>query len=105
MDASDRLRAVRKEKYRTAADAAKALGVKYPTYAGHENGSRGILVDEAVKYAKHFKVRLDWLLQGIGPARPGQVDPVMAEYESLPPHRREEALRYIRFLRSQEGAE
>lgn len=50
--------------YRTAVEAARALGIPYPTYAGHENGSRDYGPDEAVVYARKFKVALDWLLAG-----------------------------------------
>ena len=49
----------------TAREAAEALGIKYPTYAGHENGSRG-LTQSLETYAKRFKVSLDWLLTGNG---------------------------------------
>lgn len=68
----DRLRLARdKAGYRSAAKAAEALGVAYPTYASHENGSRGI-GDGLTKYARFFKVSTDWLLTGKGDG-PGQV--------------------------------
>lgn len=51
--------------YKTGAAAAKAMGVKYPTYASHENGSRG-MQREASDYARFFNVSLVWLLQGKG---------------------------------------
>lgn len=50
-------------------DAARAMGVPPPTYLGHENGSRGVSRDAAVKYAEKFKVSLEWLLTGKGVAR------------------------------------
>lgn len=50
--------------YRTATDAAKALGIPYPTYAAHENGSRQYESDEAIAYARKFKVAIEWLLTG-----------------------------------------
>lgn len=53
----------------TAAAAAEALGVDYPTYAGHENGHRGFKRPSAVAYARKFKVDLEWLLTGRGTAR------------------------------------
>ena len=56
--------------YETAADAARALGVREPTYFGHENGSRG-LGRAAQRYATFFKVSLDWLLTGRGEMRSG----------------------------------
>lgn len=52
--------------YRTAADAARALGVKEPTYYSHENGTSGLRASVADKYARKFKVSLDWLLTGRG---------------------------------------
>lgn len=50
--------------YDSVKDAAEALGVGYPTYAGHENGSRGIKNDAAKRYARKFKVSTSWLLFG-----------------------------------------
>jgi len=37
----------------------------YPTYAGHENGSRGLQKNLA-RYAQFFRVSVDWLLRGRG---------------------------------------
>lgn len=63
----ERLKEAReKAGYRTAADAAKALNVKRPTYYSHENGSIGIRRQVAVNYARKFKVSLEWLLTGRG---------------------------------------
>lgn len=64
---SDRLmQARRKAGYASASDAAKALGVKEPTYMGHENGSRGFKKASAEQYARRFGVSLEWLLTGRG---------------------------------------
>lgn len=65
----DRLKQARKDAgYRTARDGAERLGVPYGTYAGHENGNRGIKPAEAESYAKAFKVRPEWILYGkVGP--------------------------------------
>lgn len=52
--------------FRNATEAAASLGVKYPTYAGHENGTRAVGVEDAILYARRFKVSLDWLLTGSG---------------------------------------
>ena len=69
----ERLKKARKEAgFRTATDAAKALGIPYPTYAAHENGSRQYEADEAVVYARKFKVPIEWLLTGRG----GSVTPL-----------------------------
>src|SRR5207253_160280 len=50
----------------TARAAAAALGVKEPTYIGHENGQRGFKRDSADHYARKFHVSLEWLLTGKG---------------------------------------
>lgn len=52
--------------YNTVTEAAEALSVKYPTYAGHENGTTGLRLEPAIKYARKFKVSLDWLVTGKG---------------------------------------
>lgn len=50
--------------FESAVDAATALGVAYPTYAAHKNGSRGFKPETAIKYARKFKVPLEWLMTG-----------------------------------------
>ncbi len=63
-EVGQRLKEARKRAgFRTAKEAAESLGVAYPTYSQHENGTRGIL-REAELYARRFKVSLDWLLRG-----------------------------------------
>ena len=63
----ERLAQARKEAgYKTARAAAAALGVKEPTYIGHENGARGFKRDSADHYARKFHVSLEWLLTGKG---------------------------------------
>ncbi|MCV0408911.1 MAG: helix-turn-helix domain-containing protein [Rhizobiaceae bacterium] len=59
--------------FKSAREAADSLGVAYPTYAAHENGSRGIEVEAAIHYARRFRVSLDWLLteKGKGPGDNG----------------------------------
>lgn len=52
--------------FKTAKAAAESLGVPYPTYSQHENGTRGI-VREADLYARRYKITLDWLMRGKGP--------------------------------------
>lgn len=60
-----RLREARtKAGYGSAADAAEAFGFKYATYAGHENGSRGLRGDALKRYARAYKVPVEWLLTG-----------------------------------------
>ena len=61
----DRLRAARiAAGFDTPADAARALGVPYPTYAAHENGHRGVSKKAAAKYAERLKVSAGWILYG-----------------------------------------
>lgn len=45
-------------------DAAAALGISYPTYAAHENGTRGINRRALERYSKYFDVTIDWLISG-----------------------------------------
>lgn len=49
----------------TAVAAAESLGVVYATYAGHENGNRGLRAS-LEQYARRFGVSADWLLTGRG---------------------------------------
>lgn len=51
--------------FATASEAARAVGVGEPTYLGHENGSRGYHRN-AERYARRFRVRLEWLWSGQG---------------------------------------
>lgn len=51
--------------YTTAPEAAAALGIKEPTYLGHENGSRGFK-GRAAQYARRFGVSFEWLVTGRG---------------------------------------
>jgi phage repressor protein C with HTH and peptisase S24 domain len=61
----DRLRQARIDaKFKTAKEAAEAMGIKSTTYTHHENGTRGIAKDDAIIYAKKFKVSPVWILFG-----------------------------------------
>lgn len=74
----DRLRQAREAAgYKTATDAAIAIGAKEPTYLAHENGTRG-LARSAQRYAAFYRINLGWLLQGKGPMR-GQTAPKQLE--------------------------
>lgn len=67
MDMHQRLRHAREMAgFQTVEAAAEALGVKYQTYAAHENGSRKFRYDSAKQYARRFKVTPSWLLDGAG---------------------------------------
>lgn len=62
---ADRLKQARQNAgYQSAREAADALGVNYTTYGQHENGTRGVPSRAAEKYARKFKVSLDWLISG-----------------------------------------
>lgn len=54
--------------YDTAAAAARAMGIKEPAYHNHENGTAG-LSRAGERYARFFRVNLDWLLTGHGEMR------------------------------------
>ena len=63
----ERLRTARRDAgYASAAAAAKAFGWPIGTYSCHENGSRGIKLDAAKRYARAFGVNPLWLLYGTG---------------------------------------
>lgn len=62
---NDRLKIARMEaKFETATNAAEAMGMRPPTYLGHENNTTPMPRDAAIRYAKFFGVSLDWLLTG-----------------------------------------
>lgn len=63
---NQRLIRVRERRYPSASDAARAMGMPVPTYAAHENGSRGLTLDAAERYARFFRISLDWLATGRG---------------------------------------
>lgn len=73
MEKNERLKAARVAAgYKTAVDAAAALGVKGPTYSGHENGSRDFSNEDAALYARRFRVSLAWLAMGKGEMYPSK---------------------------------
>lgn len=51
--------------YKKPADAADAMGVPRPSYYHHENGTRDFSDEDAIRYAKKFKVRPEWLVFGV----------------------------------------
>ena len=60
-----RLKTARKAAgFSSANDAAAALGISYPTYAAHENGTRGINRRALEQYSNYFDVAIDWLICG-----------------------------------------
>lgn len=71
MGRNERLRTAREGAgYATAVAAAEAMGVRAPTYMHHENGTRDFTRgDTAQRYARFFRVNLEWLLTGAGEMR------------------------------------
>ncbi len=61
--------------YETVMAAAQAMGANYSTYSAHENGEKG-LSRAAPRYARFFRVSLDWLLTGRGEMRGGAEQPI-----------------------------
>jgi len=95
---ADRLKKVREERFRTAAEAQRAIGVSYPTYAAHENGSREISRKFAIRYASFFRIRLDWLLTGSG--EPRATGAIQRLFDELPTDLQLEAVRYLEYLKT-----
>lgn len=84
---------------KSAAEAARKLRVPYPTYAAHENGTRGYGPEEADLYARTYKVDREWLVWGIGnPRGPSIVD----KLAQLDPDRRKAAESHIDWLRAEQ---
>lgn len=67
MDIHERLKTARERRgYASATKAAEAMGIPYGTYAGHENGSRGIKLPDIARYAEFFRIPVIWLQFGTG---------------------------------------
>jgi len=100
-DESDRLKEARKAAgFKSAADAAERLKLDYPTYAGHENGSRGFDKDQARRYASTFKISVLWLLYGLGSPSKSFDQEIL----DLPLDKRRQAQEFIQWLKSKEGS-
>lgn len=92
----ERLRWARENaKYGSASLAARAMGVKTATYIAHENGNRS-LQKNADRYARFFRVSIDWLLTGRG--APKGTPRVQQIYDNLPPELQKEAIDFLEFL-------
>lgn len=88
-DPSSRLRKAREAKgYATAADAARALGMKPVSYTHYENGTLGFS-RHAARLARFFGVELEWLLTGHGvmksPDRGAALDVPLVSWVSAGP--------------------
>lgn len=86
-DKAHRLTQARKAAgFATLADAVRFLGVKYPTYAGHENPNAPTTfgAKAAELYSRKFRVSLDWLLTGRGEMTGESVVPAEIDVAGLP---------------------
>ena len=98
MTRADRLRHARMSAgYRTATDAAAAMGVVVATYVSHEKGGRG-LGRAAARYAQFYRVSLDWLVAGKGDPR--SLD---SRVRALPPALQEELEKFLQLLEHRAG--
>jgi hypothetical protein len=101
MEMHERLRAAREYAgFDTAIAAAEAVGVPYPTYAGHENGSSGFRADKGALYARRFKVRFEWLMRETGPMTDlsSKHQDILADFDRLPPDLQESYAKILRDL-------
>lgn len=83
---NERLRQIREARYKTAVEAAEAIGARPATYIQHENGIRGtgsIPRAAAERYSKFFRVSLDWLLSGKGDEPDFTSDPTTSDIEQM----------------------
>jgi len=87
---------------KSAADGARKLRLPYPTYAAHENGTRGFGPEEADLYARAYKVDREWLVWGVGNPRGMSI---MDKIAQLDPDRRRLAESHIDWLASQQSKE
>lgn len=69
----DRLRRARIEAgFETAAAARERFGWAVGTYPHNENGNASFSYKRAKEYAHAYGVRVEWLMDGIGPMRDGE---------------------------------
>lgn len=92
---AERLKTARELRYDSAADAARALRIAYPTYAGHENGTTGFKA-KASLYARKFGVRLEWLWEGTEPMLPDEEDEVVALAKRIAQQDRNTVIKILR---------
>lgn len=97
---AERLRRAREiAPYLTASEAARAMGMVVSTYINHEGGEREFF-EHMPKYARFFRVNLEWLMTGRGPMKGNKIEQLIS---GLPPDLEGEAVRYLEFLRSKAG--
>lgn len=64
-------------RYSTPTAAANGFGWKVSTYLGHENGDRNPSRAAAIRYARAYHVRWEWLLEGEGMPRSAAITQVV----------------------------
>jgi phage repressor protein C with HTH and peptisase S24 domain len=73
MSIHDRLKRARKDAgYDTAAAAVRTFGFNENTYGANERGTAPYGREAAVRYARAFRVSVEWLLTGKGAMRPNR---------------------------------
>lgn len=72
-----------KRGFERAADAARAYGWPVTTYQAHENGSRGLKIDIARRYAKAFNSTAAYILTGASKGNGGD-SPTVNSLASVP---------------------
>lgn len=78
MSIAERLKKLRIERgFRSAAEAAREMGVSIPTYSAHENGTTPPPRDEVIRYAEFYRTTTDFILTGKGRPRRGSRIPVV----------------------------
>jgi transcriptional regulator with XRE-family HTH domain len=80
--------------YPHATDAARKLRIHPTTYENYENGDRGF-ANHAPRLARFYKVNLPWLMDGVGPVAPGEVERLFSD---LPPEGQGKAMEYLEML-------
>jgi DNA-binding XRE family transcriptional regulator len=96
----DRLKWAREQAgFKTATDAAHRYNWNENTYRSHENGTRGISKRAAAKYAKVFKIPVEWLLYGQGSMRPPPDPDMIVQWDNLRPEQQEIILQLMREMR------
>lgn len=95
---SDRLRDARRDAgYSSVKSACDAFGFHYPTYAGHENGSRDFDFDTAERYARAYKVNVTWLMSGKDTPKDEGAE-IVRIWDRIPLENRQSALRMLKSL-------
>ena len=96
----ERLRYAREQMgFATATEALERFGWTKSTYFGHENGSRGLTRHAAKRYAKAYKVSIDWLLTGVGAVRSPRLSTIIEDVEAMPPDLQAQAETMVHGLR------